>query len=72
MPDFIHQNEIPLEPIIVRKERVQALSIPTPTTEEMKADLDLIYNYKSFVHKRKNETAKRREAMEQPLAATIP
>jgi hypothetical protein len=51
---------------------VQALSIPTPTTEEMKADLDLIYNYKSFVHKRKNETAKRREAMEQPLAATIP
>jgi hypothetical protein len=37
----------------------------------MKADLDLIENYKRFVHKRKNKTAKRREARELPLAATV-
>jgi hypothetical protein len=46
-------------------------AIPTPTTADMKTDLDLIDNYSRLVHKRKNETTKRRKAMEQQPAATV-
>jgi hypothetical protein len=46
-------------------------AIPTPTTTDMKADLDVIENYRSSVQKRKTETTKRREALEKPPAATV-
>jgi ABC-type multidrug transport system ATPase subunit len=46
-------------------------AIPTPTTADMKADLDVIDDYRSTVQKRKNETTKRREALEKPPAGTV-
>jgi hypothetical protein len=46
-------------------------AIPAPTPDDMKVDVDSLDQYRISVQKRKSETAKRRETLEEPPAATV-
>ena len=46
-----------------------ARAIPTPTPADMKADLDRISEYREAVQRRRKETVRRRESLEQPPVA---
>ena len=46
-----------------------ARAVPTPTPADMKADLDRISEYREAIQRRRKETVRRREGLEQPPVA---